>query len=313
VSDSDTGLRELGPIGFVGLGNMGGPMTARLLAAGADVHVHDTAADAVERARARGATPAPDLRAMADKCPVVVLMLPDSAAVDHVAARLAGDRPPAALRTLVDMSSSEPLRTQALAAGLRTAGVTVVDAPVSGGVAGAEAGTLTVMVGGPDHAVVQVRPLLHALGRNVTHIGPVGAGHAVKALNNLMSAAHLLASTEALIVAARLGLDPAIVLDVVNTSSGRSGSTEYKFPRFVLPRAFDSGFTAALLNKDIGIAVGLARALGVTTPVADSVQAAWADACRKLAASADHTEIVRPYEEQNQTELSPHQNPAPTP
>lgn len=244
---------------------------------------------------------------MADRCEIVVLMLPESSVVEKVAAQLVGDRPPGALRVLVDMSSSEPLRTQALAAELSAAGVTVLDAPVSGGVAGAETGTLTVMVGGPGEIVEEVRPVLRTVGRQVTHVGPVGAGHAVKALNNLMSAAHLVASTEALIVAARFGLDPAVVVDVVNTSSGRSGSTEHKFPRFVLPRTFNSGFTAALLKKDVGIAVGLARALDVTTPVADSVLAAWVDACQTLAATADHTEIVRPYEERNKAVLSVHE------
>ncbi|WP_432927876.1 NAD(P)-dependent oxidoreductase [Microbispora sp. CA-135349] len=307
VSDLDAGLRELGPIGFVGLGNMGGPMVARLLAAGAEVQAYDTSADAVDRALAGGATRAEDLPGMADRCEIVVLMLPESSVVEKVAAQLVGDRAPGALRVLVDMSSSEPLRTQALAAELSAAGVTVLDAPVSGGVAGAETGTLTVMVGGPGEIVEEVRPVLRAVGRQVTHVGPVGAGHAVKALNNLMSAAHLVASTEALIVAARFGLDPAVVLDVVNTSSGRSGSTEHKFPRFVLPRTFNSGFTAALLKKDVGIAVGLARALEVTTPVADSVLAAWVDACQTLAAAADHTEIVRPYEERNKAVLSVHE------
>ena len=284
-----------GPIGFVGLGNMGGPMVRRLLAAGLRVAVFDTAPAAVSAAASAGADTVADVAELAAGCPIVILMLPNSDVVDAVSSRLL-EGSSSVLRLVVDMSSSEPLRTQALADRLCRHGVTLVDAPVSGGVSGAESGSLTVMVGGPDAAVAEVRPLLELLGTQVTHVGPVGAGHAVKALNNLLSAAHMIASTEALVVAARFGLDPETVLSVVNTSSGRSGSTEAKFPRFVLPRSFDSGFTAALLEKDVRIAVGLAEALGVSAPVAAGVLAGWRAAGAELPPGADHTEVVRPYE-----------------
>jgi 3-hydroxyisobutyrate dehydrogenase len=270
-------------------------MVRRLLAAGLRVAVFDTAPAAVAAAASAGADPVADLAGLAATCPIVVLMLPNSDVVDAVSSQLLGSDS-SALRLVVDMSSSEPLRTQALADRLALHGVTLVDAPVSGGVSGAESGGLTVMVGGPDAAVADLRPLLELLGAQVTHVGPVGAGHAVKALNNLLSAAHMIASTEALVVAARFGLDPATVLSVINTSSGRSGSTEAKFPRFVLPRTFDSGFTSALLEKDVRIAVGLAEALGVSTPVAASVLAGWQAAGEDLPPGADHTEVVRPYE-----------------
>ena len=151
---------------------------------------------------------------------------------------------------------------------------------------------MTIMVGGPDDTVAALTPLLAVLGR-VRKVGPVGAGHALKALNNLMSAAHLLASSEALLVGQRFGLDPAVMLDAVNGSSGRSGSTENKWPNFVLPGTFDSGFALALLVKDIRIALGLAEATGARSALAARTVELWAEAAAALGPDADHTEIVR--------------------
>jgi 3-hydroxyisobutyrate dehydrogenase len=148
------------------------------------------------------------------------------------------------------------------------------------------------MVGGPDEAVAALTPLLAVLGR-VRHVGGVGAGHALKALNNLMSAAHLLASSEALLAGQRFGLDPAVMLDAVNGSSGRSGSTENKWPNFVLPATFDSGFALTLMLKDIRIALGLAEATGAPSALTARTVELWAEAAAALAPDADHTEIVR--------------------
>ncbi len=154
------------------------------------------------------------------------------------------------------MSSSDPARTRVLAELVAAAGVTLIDAPVSGGVAGARAGTLTVMVGGPPAAFERFKPMLAAIGKRVVHAGDVGAGHAVKALNNLMSAAHLLASSEALIAGRRFGLDPAVMLEIINGSSGRSWSTENKWPNYVLTEKYDAGFPVRLMVKDIKLALG---------------------------------------------------------
>jgi 3-hydroxyisobutyrate dehydrogenase len=193
---------------------------------------------------------------------------------------------------LVDMGSSEPLRTRALAEHVAERGAVLVDAPVSGGVSGATAGTMTIMVGGPEDVVAPLVPLFGVLGR-MRHVGPAGAGHALKALNNLMSAAHLLASSEALLAGQRFGLDPAVMLDAVNGSSGRSGSTENKWPNFVLPGTFDSGFTLGLMLKDIRIALGLAEATGAPSALAARTVELWAEAAAALGPAADHTEIVR--------------------
>jgi 3-hydroxyisobutyrate dehydrogenase len=220
-------------------------------------------------------------------------MLPDSDVVEHVllSAGLLGSLAPGA--TVIDMSSSDPARTRLLAAAAAEAGVTLIDAPVSGGVAGARAGTLTVMVGGPSAAFEAFRPMLSAIGSRVIHAGDVGAGHAVKALNNLMSAAHLLASSEALIAGRRFGLDPAIMLEIINGSSGRSASTEIKWPNYVLTEKYDAGFSMRLMVKDIRLALAIEHAAGVPAAASEVVVAAWEAALAELPPGADHTAIAR--------------------
>ena len=277
-------------VGFVGLGRMGDPMVRRLAAGGVKVRGYDTAP--VAAAALDGViTPVDSVPAAADGVPVVILMLPDSNVVEAVLdggvlAALA----PGTL--LVDMSSSEPLRTRALAPRLAERGATLVDAPVSGGVTGARAGTLAIMVGGPAEAAATLAPLLALMGRP-HHVGGVGAGHALKALNNLMSAAHLLASSEAILAGERFGLDPTVMLDVVNGSSGRSGSTQTKWPNFIVPRTYNSGFSAGLMVKDIRIALGLAEATGVPSALTARTVELWGAAVDELGPDADHTEIAR--------------------
>jgi 3-hydroxyisobutyrate dehydrogenase len=279
-----------GVVGFVGLGRMGDPMVRRVATGGVAVRGYDAAAGATEGLA--GIVTAVDSAAdAAAGAPVVILMLPDSDVVEKVVdGGLLDALGDGAL--LVDMSSSEPLRTRALARRVAERGVTLVDAPVSGGVSGARAGTLTIMVGGPADAATTLTPLLSLMGR-VRHVGDVGAGHALKALNNLMSAAHLLASSEAILAGQRFGLDPAVMLDAVNGSSGRSGSTENKWPNYVLPETYDSGFTAGLMVKDIRIALGLAEATGAPSELAARTVELWGQAVEQLGPGADHTEIVR--------------------
>jgi len=277
-------------VGFVGLGRMGRPMVRRVAASGVTVRGYDTAPEAVT-ALGGVITPARSAAHAAEGAPVVILMLPGSDVVESVlAGGLLDALAPGTL--LVDMSSSEPLRTRALAGRVAERGATLVDAPVSGGVPGAEAGTLTIMMGGPDEAATTLVPLLALLGR-VRHVGGVGAGHALKALNNLMSAAHLLASSEAILAGQRFGLDPAVILDAVNGSSGRSGSTENKWPNYVLPESYDSGFTMGLMVKDLRIAFDLAGSTGAPAELAARTVDLWGRAVDELGPDADHTEIVR--------------------
>jgi 3-hydroxyisobutyrate dehydrogenase len=191
------------------------------------------------------------------------------------------------------MSSSDPARTRVLAGLVAAAGMTLIDAPVSGGVSGARAGTLMIMVGGSAAAFARFKPMLSAIGKRVVHAGDVGAGHAVKALNNLMSAAHLLASSEALIAGRRFGLDPAVMLEIINGASGRSGSTENKWPNYVLTEKYDAGFSVRLMVKDIKLALGIEHATGVPAAASEAVVATWEAALADLPPDADHTAIAR--------------------
>jgi 3-hydroxyisobutyrate dehydrogenase len=274
-------------VAFIGLGNMGAPMSARLVRAGHRVQGFDLA-EAARRAFAdAGGIAAADLGAAVRGAEVIVLMLPNSDIVEATVHDFAGHAEPGAI--IVDMSSSEPLRTRALAASLT--GRTLVDAPVSGGVARARTGTLTIMTGGEPGDLARVEPILSVLGRT-TRAGAVGSGHAVKALNNLLSATHLLVTSEAMLAGERFGIDPATMLEIFNSSSGRSGSTENKWPNFVLPGTFDSGFGLRLMLKDMRIAVDLAAEVGTPDPLGRAAVDLWSLAASTLAADADHTEIV---------------------
>jgi 3-hydroxyisobutyrate dehydrogenase len=278
-------------VGFVGLGNMGTPMAARLAGAGYRVQGYDVSEQAVRSwaERAEGACPAASLDAAAAGAAAVILMLPGSAVVRGVLDGLVL----APGTVVVDMSSSEPLVTRELAAEIVRAGATLVDAPVSGGVTGAVSGRLTIMAGGAPADIERVRPLLDVLGARIVRCGDVGAGHAVKALNNLLSATHLLATSEAMTAAAAFGLDVPTVLAAINTSSGRSGSTENKWPNFIVPRTFDSGFSLRLMVKDMRIGLGLAEAAGTPAALSAAATGLWAEAAQALPADADHTEIAR--------------------
>jgi 3-hydroxyisobutyrate dehydrogenase len=220
-------------------------------------------------------------------------MLPDSAVVRSVLLDdgLLSHMAPGAV--LIDMSSSEPMRTRELAAAAEEHGVPMVDAPVSGGVRGAVAGSLMIMAGGVPEPVAAVRGVLEVLGKKVLHVGPVGAGHALKALNNLLSATHLLVSSEAMLVGKEFGLDQEVMLEAINGSSGSSASTVNKWPRFMLGRGFDSGFGLRLMLKDMRIAVGLARATDRPSRLGEAAVGLWAEAADRLPADADHTEILR--------------------
>lgn len=275
-------------IGFIGLGNMGIPMVTNLVAAGYPVAAYDLSPDARERARAVGAE-AVVTASGAASADVVILMLPDSNVVAAVTTEIGPSLPPGTL--LVDMSSSEPLRTRDLAATLAERGIRMIDAPVSGGVGGAVAGTLTIMVGGSSADADDATPVLQTMGR-VVHAGPIGAGHAIKALNNLLSATHLWATGEAMLIGERFGLDPATMLEIVNSSSGRSGSTENKWPRFVLPGTYDSGFGLRLMLKDMRIAVQLGEQVGARSSLGGDAVEHWAAAAEGLEPTADHTRVA---------------------
>ena len=230
-------------------------------------------------------------REAAQGADVLVTMLPDGDTVrEAVLEALPSLREGA---VVIDMSSSEPAATRALASALRPRRIALIDAPVSGAIAKAKDATLAIMVGGERDALEKARPILQAMGSDVFHVGPLGAGHAVKALNNYLGAAGTLAGFEALRIARAFGLDPKPMLEAINASTGRNSTTERKIPQQVLTGAFASGFRLALMAKDVGIAAGLARGLKVAAPYLEKTLQLWRAAQKALPAGADHTEIYR--------------------
>jgi 3-hydroxyisobutyrate dehydrogenase len=282
-------------------------MVKRLLAAGVSVALFDARRDAIDRVVAEsGGMPAASLGDLAAGRDVVITMLPNGDIVRAVALGAGGD----GLRdhmargsVLIDMSSSSPTGTQALGRSLVERGVAMLDAPVSGGVARAETGALAVMVGGEQEVVERCRPLLQIMGEHVFATGPLGSGHALKALNNLVSAAGLLAAAEALLIGRRFGLDPTRMIDVFNASSARNNSTENKFKQFVFSRSFASGFALDLMVKDLATALDLARDTGTPAQFSAACRDLWTAARSALAGDADHTAIVRWLEQLADTRL----------
>lgn len=278
-------------VGFVGLGNMGRPMAARIAAAGFPLTVMDAdPAVTATVAEECGGSAQTDLSALAAHSDILVTMLPTGAIVDKVVSAAAPMLPPGAV--VIDMSSSEPQGTIALGRSLSARGIELLDAPVSGGVRRAADGTLAIIVGGAADTVAQVVGLLKTMGSTM-HIGALGSGHAMKALNNYVSAVGLTAACEAVIVAERFGIEPQTAVDVLNQSTGRNVATETKISQFVLSGSFAAGFGAALMAKDLRTACALGRNLGVGAPLLETSARIWTEGAEQLGREADHTAIYR--------------------
>ena len=260
-------------IGFIGIGNMGAPMAQNLLKAGYPLVVYDLREKAMEDLVKAGAEKASSARDLASRSSIVITILPASPDVEAVVLGPEGVIEGAKSGDIViDMSSSYPASTKMISERLSTKGIRMLDAPVSGGTKGAREGTLTIMVGGEEKDYEECRPIFEAMGQNIYYLGKIGAGHTVKALNNLCSACSMVITSEALVVATKLGLSPEKVIDAINSSSGRSWSSQVKFPNFVLNNAFNSGFTIGLMNKDLEIATRLGRELHVPMFIGTAVQ-----------------------------------------
>ena len=205
--------------------------------------------------------------------------------------------------TLVDCTSGDPATSKRIAARLTDVGAGFLDAPVSGGVAGAELGTLTVMVGGDPTLLEQVMPVIDAFGEKIVHCGEIGAGDALKAVNNAMLAVHIWSLGEGLATLEKLGVKPAVALDVINASSGRSNTSQNLFPQRVLSRAWPRTFRLALLDKDVRIAAQVARDQRVPSPLMQLTSELFAAARHELGEEADHVEAVKIIERQAGTEI----------
>ena len=287
------------PVGFIGIGMMGLPMASRIAAHGYPVHAYDAARAALESiAAVSGVRVEQGLADIGRNCDVVILMLPDSNVVKKV---LYGDDGGLAAHlkkgaVVIDMSSSSPPVTRELGERLKQTGVELVDAPVSGGVKRAVDGTLAIMAGGDAAVIARLKPLLLTMGKTIVETGMLGSGHAMKALNNYVSAAGLLAACEALKVGADFGISPEKIVAVLNASSGKNNSTENKLMQFIVSGAYNSGFALALMRKDINIATDLAQSVGAKPLLGEVLLRSWADAQAKLGNGADHTEIFRVLE-----------------
>jgi 3-hydroxyisobutyrate dehydrogenase len=293
-------------VGFVGLGVMGRPMATHLARAGCALHLYDiepgrveAVADSVPSARAC-ASPA----ALARASDIVITMVPNGRVVHELL--VADDGLLAAMAPgglLLDTSSSETWLTGQSAALLAARGIAMVDAPVSGAEWGAQAAELVFMVGGANGDVERVRPLLDRMGRAVFHVGAIGAGHAMKSLNNLVTAINFLAVSEGLVIGKRYGLDPAAMVDVLNESTGMSWISRTHIKQRVISRSFDDPFKLALMLKDVGIAMELARTTAAATPVSALAQQLWRAAAQEAAPEASVSELARWVERNNGTEI----------
>lgn len=288
-------------VGFVGIGNMGWPMAANLCRAGFAVTVFDS--DRHRRARFAaefGAAAADSLAALGRAAEICVTMLPTGAIVRQALLEDEGGALAAALpngAVVLDMSSSEPTGTQSLGQVLAAKGIALVDAPVSGGVPRAEAGTLTLMIGGDDAAAIaKATPVLEAMGKQLFRTGPLGSGHAMKALNNYVAAAAFIASTEAIRVGRRFGLDPATMVDIMNVSTGRNFNSEMTIKQHVISGSFATGFQLGLMTKDVKIAADLAESIAIEAPLSRLVRALWTDAREGVGERADFTAAVKHWQ-----------------
>lgn len=288
-------------ISFIGIGAMGTPMAGHLARAGYPLTVFDLNRRNCETLQqAHPAVRIADsLSAAGTAADIVITMLPDGQAVRRA---LCGEHDAfthcllehAAQDSLViDMSSSSPLGTRELGALLAPRGLRFIDAPVSNGVKGAMAATLSIMVGGDRAIFDRVKPLLDKMGNQIYYAGPLGAGHAIKALNNYVSAAGLIAASEALHAGQAFGIDPNVIVDIINTSSGMNNTTRNKCKQYMLSGAYNAGFSAGLMAKDVRTALDIAEAMQTSTLFARPTADAWNAMEQELGFSADHTAMHR--------------------
>jgi len=283
-----------GRIGFIGIGAMGASMAARLVKAGHSVTAFDIKPGVAEKFAAETGAAAPrSLAELMQNTQLIITMLRTSADVQDVLLAVEATSAMTAGTTIIDMTSGSPKVTQAIAAEMQSRGIAMLDAPVSGGIKGARDGALTMMVGGAEAEFRRCIPILEVFGPKIFHVGPIGAGQAIKALNNLVCAAGLTAAAEAVLVGKRFGLDPAQMVDIFNVSSGRNHSTENKFKSAILPGTYAGGFAFDLMLKDMSIALDLAEQTGTAAELGHICVDMWGRAKRELSPGADSTEIAR--------------------
>lgn len=280
-------------LGFIGVGQMGGPMAGRLLDAGYTLTIADARKSATAPLAARGAIVEESPAAVASTTEIVLLSLPTPAIVRTVVLGNQGVIAGTKVRTVVDLSTTGARVEQEIGAALAAKGISLVDSPVSGGVAGATKGTLAVMSAGAPDKLAELRPILEVFGKVFTLGDAPGMGQTMKLANNLLSATAMAITSEAMVMGVKAGLDPRVMLDVINAGTGRNSASQDKFPRAVVPRKFDFGFTNGLMYKDVKLCLEEADAMNVPMLVATAVRQSWYLACQELGADDDFTGIVK--------------------
>jgi 3-hydroxyisobutyrate dehydrogenase-like beta-hydroxyacid dehydrogenase len=282
-------------LGYVGVGKMGGPMAGRLIAAGHELVVFDAREAAVKPFVERGARAAASVAALARDVETVLVCLPSPDIVRKVSQEIAA--PGGKVRTFVDLSTTGPRVAAEVAAALKEKGITACDSPVSGGVAGAQKGTLAVMLACPRAERETLEGVLAALGK-VFYLGEQpGLGQTMKLANNLLSATAMAITCEALVMGVKAGLDARQMIEIINAGSGRNTATQDKFPRSILTRSFDFGFTNGLMYKDVKLCVEVAEDMGVPMWVGSAVRQLWAYSASHMGPDTDFTTVVKCVEE----------------
>jgi 3-hydroxyisobutyrate dehydrogenase-like beta-hydroxyacid dehydrogenase len=283
-------------LGFAGVGRMGGPLARRLINAGYDLTIYDTSDAAARPLAELGARRAESAAAMAAECDIVMTCLPSPAVVEAVALGPNGFAGGGRAKIFIDMSTTGATAARRIAEGLARRNIAAADAPVSGGVAGAEKGTLAVMVSCPPQILPLIKPVLEVFGKVFFVGAEAGMGQTMKLLNNLLSATAMAISSEAVVMGVKAGLDPRQIVEVINAGTGRNSATADKIPRCVIPRTFNTGFAIELLNKDVKLCLEEAGALGVPMVVGAAVRQLLAITMASEGPHADMTEIVKPLE-----------------
>lgn len=294
-------MNALRKVGFVGIGNMGSPMAAQLVKAGFEVAVYDINPEVSEKFVAQhGGSAVASLAELGRWCEAVITMLPSDKIVNAVILGNGGVASTLAQGGIVvDMSTSDPVATQALAAVLQPRGIAVVDAPVMGGVVFAKDATLDIMVAGDVVAVERVTPLLNAMGRSIIHCGAVGNAHALKALANYINACALINVVEAMTIGKKFGLDAKRMADaLLPMVNGRQHPLEKKVIPQILTRQFNTGMAMGFIAKDLKIAVDTAKSIGAYAPLAERTHALWAEAVQRYGGQLDQTGVAKLWEQE---------------
>jgi 3-hydroxyisobutyrate dehydrogenase-like beta-hydroxyacid dehydrogenase len=283
-------------IGFIGLGNMGFPMARRLIQGNHRVVAFDTRSEALDRAVALGAHAASSPKEVADRAETVLASLPSPTASLEVATGRTGVIEGSRVKRYVDLSTIGSRTAVQIHDRLAERNIVAIDSPVSGGVSGAEKGTLAVMVSGPRNEFDVIRTALEAIGRPFYIGEKPGSAQTMKLANNILAANVLVATAEVVVMGVKSGLDPAVMIDVLNAGSGGTSASRDKFPRAILPRTFDYGFATGLMVKDVRLYIDEAKALGVPVDVAETIGRLWEIAARDEGPDSDFTTVIKPFE-----------------